>query len=117
GKLRGIGVRHGRRSSKPAPPLGGLAAQQVLFESLAAQKLAALRALEALGRATMTLDLLLRHDRLSVESDRQDILAPPRVLRQNRTGWRAAQARPLHAPPGPPPSRSPPGGRRRFTAP
>src|SRR5204863_8401001 len=61
GKLRGIGVRHGRCSSKPAPPLGGLAAQQVLFESLAAQKLPALCSLEACGRAAITLDLLLRH--------------------------------------------------------
>ena len=61
-QFRGIRLVHRRRSSERALPLRGLAAQNVLLERLAPQKLARLRPLEALRRAPMCLQL--RHPAL-----------------------------------------------------
>src|SRR5439155_4859815 len=65
-ELGRVDIGDGRRAAQPALPLRRLAAQDVLLERLPAQELAVLRALEALRRAPMCLQLdLVSHRSLT----------------------------------------------------
>src|SRR5581483_4194029 len=76
-ELRRVHVRHRRRPAQLALARGRLAAQDVLLERLAPQKLAALGALEALRGAAVRLDLLLRHRVLYVVLAAAGLVLPP----------------------------------------